>query len=161
MKNQDQRRKCRNRVSVFLIGTATLGAIITSTVFFGDSLLYPATLCPPAMAADSPQDYFCGKFENIGGFFPHAKDPHHMEIAKEGNEYRLIGTNSYDKYRFVKVDDGVLQDKEKHLGKIYMGTTTFKGLDMKMRVLKADFCYNSFLLLPTDGQSRWIVRKEK
>ncbi len=146
---------------ILLVGAATLGAIISRTVFFGDGALYPATLLPPALAAESPPDYFCGKFENIGGYFPHAKDPHHVEIAKEGNEYGLVGTNSYDKYRFVKVEDGVLQDKEKHLGKIYMGTTTFQGLDIKLRVLKADFCYNSFLLLPTNALARWIVHKEK
>ncbi len=159
MKNHNQRRKPKTPVLVFLVGTATLGAIVTSTVFFGDGTFYPATLCMPAIAADSPPDYFCGKFENIDGYFPHAKDPRHVEIAKEGNEYRLIGTKVYDQYRFVKTEDGILQDKERHLGKIYMGTTTFKGLDTKMRVLKADFCYNSFLLLPTDGQSRWMVKK--
>lgn len=160
MKNQDQRRKSRNPVSFFLIGTATLGAIITSTVFFGDSLLYPATLCPPALAIESPADPFCGKFENVGGYFPHAKDPRHIEIVKEGTFYRLIGSKSYDEYRFTKTEDGILEDKEKHLGKIHMGTATFKGLKTQMRILKVEFCYNSFVLLPTTAQSRWTKEQE-
>lgn len=72
-----------------------------------------------------------------------------------------MGTKSYDTYKFVKIADGILQDKENHLGKIHMGTTTFKGVDMKMSILKVDFCYNSFLLLPMDGQARWILPPEK
>ena len=120
------------------------------------SLALLAAGAPRALSVETTPDYFCGKFQNLGGYFPHAKDQQHVEIVKEGNEYRLIGTKSYDTYRFVKVEDGVLEDKDKHLGKIHMGTTTFKGLDMKMRILKVDFCYNSFLLLPMDGRTRWI-----
>jgi hypothetical protein len=63
MKNHNQRRKLRSPVLLGLVGTATLGAIITSTVFYGDGLIYPAIFCAPAMAADSTPDYFCGKFE--------------------------------------------------------------------------------------------------
>lgn len=47
------------------------------------------------------------------------------------------------------------------MGKIHMGTATFKGLKLQMRILKVEFCYDSFLLLPIEGQSRWITHKEK
>lgn len=161
MKNDRVDRKVfRTQIRALLLGVSTFSAIVTGTVLFGSDFIYQTMICQPAAAVDGQSaatDFFCGKFEPIGGFFPKVINVRRLEIAKEGNEYRLIGTKMYDKYRFVKTEDGILQDKEKILGKIHMGTATFKGSDVKLRILKAEFCYNNFLLIPIDGPSRWIV----
>lgn len=101
---------------------------------------------PSAIATDKIDD-FCGTYTNVNGYFPKAKDSRKVKIVKEGNSYRLLGTKTYDDYRFVKTAEGVLEDEKKHLGKIYLGEAKFHGSTKQLRILKVEFCYNHFYLL--------------
>mgnify|MGYP003394372803 CR=1 FL=1 len=114
------------------------------------ALTMAACLLAPSAIAGEPADEFSGRYKNVDGYFPQAKDSSKVEIIREGNAYRLVGTKIYDDYRFVKTADGVLEDEKKHLGKIYLGNAIFRGRTKQVRILKVDFCYNYFYLLRLD-----------
>ena len=118
---------------------------LTTTVIaiFGCLALYQfAHTAEPAPQAD----------RWAGTFFKYARydrdrqgqfgEAQEITIAKEGNGYRL--NKPFHDSLFVEVEKGILSDGN-GFGKIYLGTAEFAD-GKRVRLLRADFCYEDFVL---------------
>jgi hypothetical protein len=74
------------------------------------------------------------------GQFGEAKQ---LTITKDGDVYRL--SKPYDGRRFTEIRKGVLSDVQGGIGKIHFGSAEFAD-GKRVRVLRADFCYEYFIL---------------
>lgn len=66
-----------------------------------------------------------------------------ITISKHDNKYRLSAP--YDSWTFTEVEKGVLSDGEGGIGKIYLGSAVFAD-GKRVTVLRAEFCYERFIL---------------
>ena len=109
-------------------------------------LVFPGYAARSA-AAHPPADPWCGtyaKLEQHGLQSPDGRAPR-IEITRQDDGYHL--SKPYDSYTFSEVEKGVLQDRNKVLGKIFLGSAQFAGDSKKSAtVLRAEFCYEVFLL---------------
>jgi len=66
-----------------------------------------------------------------------------ITISKDEKGYRLSAP--YDSWTFKEVEKGVLSDGKGGIGKIYFGSAEFAD-GKRVPVLRADFCYEWFIL---------------
>jgi hypothetical protein len=106
-------------------------------------LNYPTRLAVAQPAGDP----WCGTYVKLGDqaiLSPDGRVPH-VAITRDADGYRL--SKPYDGDTFIEVEKGVLQDSNKILGRIYLGSVQFAGGSRKSAtVLRAEVCYEAFLL---------------
>lgn len=129
----------------------------------GFALLAGAILLATSWAAEkegAAKDPFVGDFIKYGrwesrtGTFNEAPE---LSITKEGDIYRL--SKPYETFKFKLVKDGEISDGAGGIGTIYFGTAQYAD-GHKVRVLRAEFCYERFILYERD-EAQWGRKKEK
>jgi hypothetical protein len=73
-----------------------------------------------------------------------------VTITKSDDGYRVSG--AYNGRMFTEAEKGVLSDGKGGLGRIYLGSVDFSD-QQRARVLRADFCYESFILYEATYES--------
>jgi hypothetical protein len=100
--------------------------------------------------AQPPSDPWCGTYLKLGGWRPSGQDglAPYVTITRDGEGYYRLNEPPYQSSRFIEVEKGVLEDREKGLGKIYLGSVQYvAGRRQPETMLKAEFCYDGFYLL--------------
>jgi hypothetical protein len=94
-----------------------------------------------------PEDRWVGAYLKLGryeidrtGQFGEAPT---ITIRKEGDIYKL--SKPYDVWKFKETKKGVLEDAPGGIGSIKLGTMEFSD-GTRGRILRADFCYETFYL---------------
>ena len=90
-----------------------------------------------------------------------------VQVKKSGDLYQLTG--AYADYAFIKKSKGVLEDISKNapivrrgaLGSITAGKMVFADGSPPVQILKAEFCYEHFLLIkhPNNQPVAWQAEK--
>lgn len=117
------------------------------TVGFAFVLCVVAYVCQSAEPPPEAVDPWIGSYHKHAVF-------HDSLSSRDGKAVRLTISKSDDGYVFGElytgrvfheVEKGVLSDGQGGLGKIYLGTVEYAD-GKKARVLRADFCYEDFVM---------------
>jgi hypothetical protein len=79
-----------------------------------------------------------------------------ITITKGTDGYYL--SKPYDGRKFTEIEKGVLSDGNGGIGKIYLGSGVFAD-GARVRILRADFCYEQFILY--DGREDSVQTQTK
>lgn len=122
--------------------------ILLSAVF----VLVPwAHSAEPAKPAKPPEDPWVGSYYKFNRSWAN-KEGERFTISKhEDGSYRLSG-KGYDTFKFKEVEKGVISDGKGGIGKLILGETKFAD-GTKNRVIRAEFCYEQFILHDTWGDA--------
>src|SRR5579862_7239921 len=106
----------------------------------------------PAAKADDPWVgtylYYAEYDHNRQGQFGEARK---ITISKDGDIYKL--SKPFDNGKFRETKKGVLSDEKGGLGKLFLGSMEFSD-GVRARVLRADFCYETFTLVSDLDRSK-------
>jgi len=105
----------------------------------------------PAQRCKPPADPWVGSYIKSNRWSIE-KEPERFTITKrEDGSYRLSG-KPYDSFKFTEIEKGVLSCGKRGIGKLILGDVTFAD-GTKSRVIRAEFCYEQFLMHDVWGDS--------
>ncbi|OWK45714.1 hypothetical protein [Fimbriiglobus ruber] len=96
-----------------------------------------------AEPAPKPTDPWAGTYIKGTLFFVGKAEQEQLTITKGADGYYL--SKPFDGRKFTEVEKGVLSDGNGGFGKIVAGSATFAD-GSRIRILRADFCYEQFIL---------------
>ncbi|MBZ0186592.1 MAG: hypothetical protein K8F91_10120 [Candidatus Obscuribacterales bacterium] len=94
-------------------------------------------------------DEFVGEYYQCGSYTAELAKAKKVTIVKDKDVCRIKGVKVWDSCRFVVHGDNRLRDSKKHIGDLVLGEMKFPDERGARKVLRADFCYDYFVLVST------------
>ncbi len=126
--------------------TAFLG-LFSAAVFILSSMRCLAQNQGNSGEAGSKQlDAYTGKYIICGSHAAKLEKVDEVSIVKENGSCRILGTKAWKDCRFTIKSKNSLFDSARHIGSLVPGTIRFADGGSR-KVIRADFCYDYFLLV--------------